>query len=173
MEGQDGKGNNNNNDGNQKADKRFALCYMGWSSLDSRTTLPMLPWLVAEIRRKSEKNEPGPAQAREVQLTLSPSLIRCVPSNSSNPSVFIFEHKAQFISRFIHNSHDLSYFAYLIRSQPENPESEMACHVFKACDPNQVCLATDLAGKRFVWLMCCPRAQIAYSLWINTLRGSD
>ncbi|XDV30369.1 hypothetical protein PO909_033303 [Leuciscus waleckii] len=137
MEGQDGKGNNNN-DSNQKADKRFALCYMGWSSLDRRTTLPMLPWLVAEIRRKSEKNESGPAQAREVQLNLSPSLIRCVPANSSNPSVFIFEHKAQFISRFIHNSHDLSYFAYLIRSQPENPESEMACHVFKACDPNQV-----------------------------------
>ncbi|KAK7154233.1 hypothetical protein R3I94_007554 [Phoxinus phoxinus] len=137
MEGHDGKGNNNN-DSNQKAEKRFALCYMGWSSLDRRTTLPMLPWLVAEIRRKSEKNEPGPAQAREVQLNLSPSLIRCVPANSSNPSVFIFEHKAQFISRFIHNSHDLSYFAYLIRSQPENPESEMACHVFKACDPNQV-----------------------------------
>ncbi|XP_067300069.1 TBC1 domain family member 4 isoform X2 [Pseudorasbora parva] len=137
MEGQNGKGNNNN-DSKQKADKRFALSYMGWSSLDSRTTLPMLPWLVAEIRRKSEKNEPGPAQAREVQLCLSPPLIRCVPANSSNPSVFIFEHKAQFVSRFIHNSHDLSYFAYLIRSQPENPESEMACHVFKACDPNQV-----------------------------------
>uniref|UniRef100_A0A8C1Y2R2 TBC1 domain family member 4 n=1 Tax=Cyprinus carpio TaxID=7962 RepID=A0A8C1Y2R2_CYPCA len=135
MEGQDGKGNNNSN---QKADKRFALCYMGWSSLDRRTTLPMLPWLVAEIRRKSEKNESGPGQAREVQLYLSPTMIRCVPANSSNPSVFIFEHKAQFISRFIHNSHDLSYFAYLIRSQPDNPESEMACHVFKACDPNQV-----------------------------------
>uniref|UniRef100_A0A8C1Q6S4 TBC1 domain family member 4 n=1 Tax=Cyprinus carpio TaxID=7962 RepID=A0A8C1Q6S4_CYPCA len=123
---------------NQKADKRFALWYMGWSSLDRRTTLPMLPWLVAEIRRKSEKNESGPGQAREVQLYLSPTMIRCVPANSSNPSVFIFEHKAQFISRFIHNSHDLSYFAYLIRSQPDNPESEMACHVFKACDPNQV-----------------------------------
>uniref|UniRef100_A0A673I2T4 TBC1 domain family member 4 n=1 Tax=Sinocyclocheilus rhinocerous TaxID=307959 RepID=A0A673I2T4_9TELE len=123
---------------NQKADKRFALWYMGWSSLDKRTTLPMLPWLVGEIRRKSEKNESGPAQAREVQMYLSPPLIRCVPANSSNPSVFIFEHKAQFISRFIHNSHDLSYFAYLIRSQPDNPESEMACHVFKACDPNQV-----------------------------------
>uniref|UniRef100_A0A672KQ96 TBC1 domain family member 4 n=1 Tax=Sinocyclocheilus grahami TaxID=75366 RepID=A0A672KQ96_SINGR len=135
MEGQDGKGNN---DSNQKADNRFALWYMGWSSLDRRTTLPMLPWLVAEIRRKSEKNESGPAQAREVQLYLSPPLIRCVPANSSNPSVFIFEHKAQFISRFIHNSHDLSYFAYLIRSQPDNPESEMACHVFKACDPNKV-----------------------------------
>ncbi|XP_026073755.1 TBC1 domain family member 4-like isoform X4 [Carassius auratus] len=135
MEGQDGKGDNNSN---QKADKRFTLWYMGWSSLDRRTTLPMLPWLLAEIRRKSEKNESGPAQAREVQLYLSPSLIRCVPANSSNPSVFIFEHKAQFVSRFIHNSHDLSYFAYLIKSQPDNPESEMACHVFKACDPNQV-----------------------------------
>ncbi|XP_036395949.1 TBC1 domain family member 4 isoform X2 [Megalops cyprinoides] len=133
MNSQDDKGNNPS-----KPDKRFSLCYMGWSSLDRRTTLPMLPWLVAEIRRRSEKNETGPVQAREVELILMPPLIRCVPANNSNASVFIFEHKAQFISRFIHNSHDLTYFAYLIRSQPDNPESEMACHVFKACDPNQV-----------------------------------
>ncbi|XP_064168002.1 TBC1 domain family member 4 isoform X1 [Anguilla rostrata] len=121
-----------------KVEKRFALCYMGWSPLDRRTTLPMLPWLVAEIRRKSEKNETGPVQAREVELILMPPLIRCVPANNSNASIFIFEHKAQFISRFIHNSHDLTYFAYLIRSQPDNPESEMACHVFRASDPNKV-----------------------------------
>lgn len=169
MEGQDGKGNNNN-DCNQKAEKRFALCYMGWSSLDRRTTLPMLPWLVAEIRRKSEKNESGPAQAREVQLCLSPTLIRCVPANSSNPSVFIFEHKAQFISRFIHNSHDLSYFAYLIRSQPENPESEMACHVFKACDPNQVCLATNSVVQCFICLMCCSKRTVVI-VYESTLSG--
>ncbi|KAK6487165.1 TBC1 domain family member 4-like isoform X2 [Huso huso] len=121
-----------------KAEKRFKLWYMGWSALDRRTTLPMLPWLVAEIRRKSEKNELGSAQAREVQLVLTPPLIRCVPANNNNASVFIFEHKAHHVSRFLHNSHDLTYFAYLIRSQPDNPESEMACHVFKACDPNQV-----------------------------------
>ncbi|MGH0141294.1 UNVERIFIED_CONTAM: hypothetical protein FKN15_073327 [Acipenser sinensis] len=129
-----------------KAEKRFKLWYMGWSALDRRTTLPMLPWLVAEIRRKSEKNELGSAQAREVQLVLIPPLIRCVPANNSNASVFIFEHKAHHVSRFLHNSHDLTYFAYLIRSQPDNPESEMACHVFKACDPNQtvmVNISTD------------------------------
>ncbi|MBN3308158.1 TBCD4 protein, partial [Amia calva] len=120
------------------AERRFALWYMGWSSLDRRTTLPMLPWLVAEIRRKSEKNEAGSAQAREVQLLLTPPLVRCVPASSSSLSVFIFEHKAQHISRFIHNSHDLTYFAYLIRTQPDHPESELACHVFKASDPNQV-----------------------------------
>ncbi|KAK2840034.1 hypothetical protein Q5P01_013774 [Channa striata] len=99
----------------------------------------MLPWLVAEIRRKSERGDCGPAvQAREVQLVLNPPFVRCVPSGSNNSSVFIFEHKAQLISRFIHNSNDLTYFAYLLRGQPDNPESEMSCHVFKACDPNQV-----------------------------------
>ncbi|XP_073329785.1 TBC1 domain family member 4 isoform X2 [Pagrus major] len=122
-----------------KADRTFALTYIGWSSLDRRTTLPMLPWLVAEIRRKSEKGDCGPVvQPREVQLVLIPPFVRCVPSSSNNSSVFIFEHKAQLISRFIHNSNDLSYFAYLLRGQPDNPESEMSCHVFKASDPNQV-----------------------------------
>ncbi|XP_054643557.1 TBC1 domain family member 4 isoform X3 [Dunckerocampus dactyliophorus] len=125
-------------------DKRFALTYIGWSTLDRRTTLPMLPWLVAEIRRRSERGDCGPAmQPREVQLVLHSPLLRCVPSSSSssssnNYSVFIFEHKAQYISRFLHNSNDLTYFAYLLRAHPDNPEAEMSCHVFKAGDPNQV-----------------------------------
>ncbi|KAL6101176.1 tbc1d4 [Pungitius sinensis] len=122
-----------------KSERRFALTYVGCSSLDSRTTLPMLPWLVAEIRRRSERGDCGPAvQPREVQLVLSPPFVRCVPSSSNSSSVFIFEHKAQLVSRFIHNSNDLTYFAYLTRGQPDNPESEMCCHVFRACDPNQV-----------------------------------
>uniref|UniRef100_A0AAX7T7U5 TBC1 domain family member 4 n=1 Tax=Astatotilapia calliptera TaxID=8154 RepID=A0AAX7T7U5_ASTCA len=126
-------------DEKEKSDNRFALTYIGWSLLDRRTTLPMLPWLVAEIRRRCEKGDCGPVmQPREVHLVLCPPFIRCVPTTSNNSSVFIFEHKAQLISRFIHNSNDLTYFAYLLRGQPDNPESEMSCHVFKACDPNQV-----------------------------------
>ena len=122
-----------------KSDRGFSLTYIGWCSLDRRTTLPMLPWLVAEIRRRGERGDCGPVvQPREVQLVLNSPFVRCVPSSSNNSSVFIFEHKAQLISRFIHNSNDLSYFAYLLRGQPDNPESEMSCHVFKACDPNQV-----------------------------------
>ncbi|KAJ3592281.1 hypothetical protein NHX12_007409 [Muraenolepis orangiensis] len=135
MESQDEKDENNPP---KSPHRRFSLRYIGSSALDRRTTLPMLPWLVAEIRRKSEKNDCGPIQAREVQLVLIPPFIRCVPSNNANSSVFIFEHKAQFISRFIHNSNDLTYFAYLIRGQPDNPESQMSCHVFKTCDPNLV-----------------------------------
>uniref|UniRef100_A0A3P9JIK3 PID domain-containing protein n=1 Tax=Oryzias latipes TaxID=8090 RepID=A0A3P9JIK3_ORYLA len=123
----------------ETAGKSFALTYVGWCTLDRRTTLPMLPWLVAEIRRRSEKGGFGPVmQPREVQLLLHSPFIRCVPSSSNSSSVFIFEHKAQLIARFIHNSNDLSYFAYLLRGQPDNPESGMSCHVFKAFDPNQV-----------------------------------
>ncbi|XP_033003858.1 TBC1 domain family member 4 isoform X5 [Lacerta agilis] len=121
-------------------EKRFKLWYLGWSCLDRRTTLPMLPWLVAEIRRRSQKQDPSSVPAREVLLLLGSPNLRCIPSASSasNPAVFIFEHKAQHISRFIHNSHDLTYFAYLIKAQPDDPESPTACHVFKATDPSQV-----------------------------------
>uniref|UniRef100_A0A8C5G7V7 TBC1 domain family member 4 n=1 Tax=Gouania willdenowi TaxID=441366 RepID=A0A8C5G7V7_GOUWI len=122
-----------------KSDRRWSVTYIGWCALDRRTTLPMLPWLVAEIRRRCERGDCGPVmQPREVQLVLNPPFIRCVPNNTNNSSVFIFEHKAQLITRFIHNSNDLCYFAYLLRGQPDNPESEMSCHVFKTCDANQV-----------------------------------
>ncbi|XP_028291202.1 TBC1 domain family member 4 isoform X3 [Gouania willdenowi] len=126
-------------DDKQKSDRRWSVTYIGWCALDRRTTLPMLPWLVAEIRRRCERGDCGPVmQPREVQLVLNPPFIRCVPNNTNNSSVFIFEHKAQLITRFIHNSNDLCYFAYLLRGQPDNPESEMSCHVFKTCDANQV-----------------------------------
>ncbi|KAM9610026.1 TBC1 domain family member 4 isoform 1-T1 [Trichechus inunguis] len=132
-------------------EKRFRLWYVGGSCLDRRTTLPMLPWLMAEIRRRSLRPEAGGCgapPAREVLLMLSAPFLRCVPAPGAggpgpaaaqpNPAVFIFEHKAQHISRFIHNSQDLTYFAYLIKAQPDDPESQMACHVFRATDPNQV-----------------------------------
>nr|XP_054510332.1 TBC1 domain family member 4 [Agelaius phoeniceus] len=97
-------------------EKRFRLWYVGSSCLDRRTTLPMLPWLVAEIRRRGQRQEPCGAPgsgvpAREVLLLLGSPTLRCV--------------------------HDLTYFAYLIKAQPDNPDSPMACHVFRATDPNQ------------------------------------
>lgn len=110
--------------------------------MDRRATLPMLPWLMAEVRRRSQKPEPGAAPAREVLLLLGAApTLRCVPSSpggAPGSAVFIFEHKAQHISRFVHNSQDLTYFAYLIKAQPDDPDSSVACHVFRATDPNQV-----------------------------------
>uniref|UniRef100_A0A803TYH9 PID domain-containing protein n=1 Tax=Anolis carolinensis TaxID=28377 RepID=A0A803TYH9_ANOCA len=135
--------------------KRFRLWYVGCSCLDRRTTLPMLPWLMAEIRRRSQKPEPSAVPPREVLLLLGSPTLRCVPSSSSsaaasasNPAVFIFEHKAQHIARFVHNSHDLTYFAYLIKAQPEDPDSRMACHVFRAAEPGQASPAGGTEGGR-------------------------
>ncbi|XP_048348972.1 TBC1 domain family member 4 isoform X4 [Sphaerodactylus townsendi] len=124
------------------AEKRFKLWYVGWSWLDRRATLPMLPWLVAEIRRRSQQPEPGVVGPREVLLLLGASPhLRCVPSapaGGARPAVLIFEHQAQHIARFIHAGHDLAYFAYLIKAQPDDPRSQMACHVFRANHPDQV-----------------------------------
>uniref|UniRef100_A0ACB8FJL7 TBC1 domain member 4 n=1 Tax=Sphaerodactylus townsendi TaxID=933632 RepID=A0ACB8FJL7_9SAUR len=123
------------------AEKRFKLWYVGWSWLDRRATLPMLPWLVAEIRRRSQQPEPGVVGPREVLLLLGASPhLRCVPSapaGGARPAVLIFEHQAQHIARFIHAGHDLAYFAYLIKAQPDDPRSQMACHVFRANHPDQ------------------------------------
>uniref|UniRef100_A0A8C6YM73 PID domain-containing protein n=1 Tax=Nothoprocta perdicaria TaxID=30464 RepID=A0A8C6YM73_NOTPE len=121
------------------AEKRFRLWYVGSSCLDRRTTLPMLPWLVAEIRRRGQRQE----AAREVLLLLGSPALRCVPAPaagrpaSPGAAVFIFEHRAQHIARFIHNSHDRCCFAYLIKAQPDDPDSRMACHVFRAAEPGQ------------------------------------
>lgn len=156
------------------AEKRFRLWYVGSSCLDRRTTQPMLPWLVAEIRRRGQRQEPGGAPgsgvpAREVLLLLGSPTLRCVPASpgpaagpgrpgSPAPAVFIFEHKAQHIARFIHNSHDLTYFAYLIKAQPDNPDSPMACHVFRATDPNQASGAGGGGAARDLpaWLLSSP-----------------
>ncbi|KAL4608826.1 TBC1 domain family member 4-like isoform X1 [Arapaima gigas] len=128
-------------DDNEKPEHKYALWYLGWAALDRRTTLPMLPWLVAEVRRRAETSGAGPVQARLVELSLLPPVLRCVPADSRNASVFIFEHRAQCITRFVRSSHDRGHFAYLIRSQVDNPESETVCHVFRACESSQAQLS--------------------------------
>ncbi|XP_063160595.1 TBC1 domain family member 4 isoform X2 [Candoia aspera] len=128
--------------GRPGGERRFRLWYVGCASLDRRATLPMLPWLMAEVRRRSQKPEPGAAPAREVLLLLGAPTLRCVPAaapgGAPGPAALIFEHRAQHIARFVHNSHDLTYFAYLIKAQPDDPDSPVACHVFRATDPGQV-----------------------------------
>ncbi|XP_025743476.1 TBC1 domain family member 1 isoform X6 [Callorhinus ursinus] len=120
----------------------FSLQLVGSLHVHSLTTMPMLPWVVAEVRRlsgQSSKKEPG---ARQVRLCVSPSGLRCEPepgkSQQWDPLICssIFECKPQHAHKLIHNSHDPSYFACLIKDNAANQQS--ICYVFKADDQTKV-----------------------------------
>ncbi|XP_048220391.1 TBC1 domain family member 1 isoform X2 [Perognathus longimembris pacificus] len=120
----------------------FGLQLVGSLPVHSLTTMPMLPWVVAEVRRlsgPSSKNEPA---TKQVRLWVSPSGLKCEPdpgrSQQWDPLICssIFECKPQHVHKLIHNSHDPSYFACLIKEDAAHRQS--ICYVFKADDQTKV-----------------------------------
>ncbi|KAF6372610.1 TBC1 domain family member 1 [Rhinolophus ferrumequinum] len=120
----------------------FGLQLVGSLPVHALTTMPMLPWVVAEVRRLSGQSsikEPG---SKQVRLCVSPSGLRCEPepgkSQQWDPLICssIFECKPQHVHKLIHNSHDPSYFACLIKDDAANKRS--ICYVFKADDQTKV-----------------------------------
>uniref|UniRef100_A0A673SNX0 TBC1 domain family member 1 n=1 Tax=Suricata suricatta TaxID=37032 RepID=A0A673SNX0_SURSU len=120
----------------------FGLQLVGSLPVHTLTTMAMLPWVVAEVRRlsgRSSKKEPG---AQQVRLCVSPSGLRCEPepgrSQQWDPLICstIFECKPQHVHKLIHNSHDPSYFACLIKDKAGSQQS--ICYVFKADDQTKV-----------------------------------
>lgn len=120
----------------------FGLQLVGSLPVHSLTTMPMLPWVVAEVRRlsgQSSKKEPG---TKQVRLCVSPSGLRCEPEPEKtqqwDPLICssIFECKPQHAHKLIHNSHDPSYFACLIKDDAASRQS--ICYVFKADDQTKV-----------------------------------
>ncbi|XP_058693471.1 TBC1 domain family member 1 isoform X4 [Poecile atricapillus] len=120
----------------------FSLQLVGSLPVHSLTTMSMLPWIVAEIRllsAKSSKEEPSISQIR---LCVSPASLRCEPDTGKaqqwDPLICssLFEYKPQQVHKLIHNSHDPSYFACLIKDEAANQQS--ICYVFKADDQTKV-----------------------------------
>ncbi|XP_047575048.1 TBC1 domain family member 1 isoform X2 [Lutra lutra] len=120
----------------------FSLQLVGSLSVHSLTTMPMLPWVVAEVRRLSGQSSKKESGARQVRLCVSPSGLRCEPepgkSQQWDPLICssIFECKPQHVHKLIHNSHDPSYFACLIKDHAASQQS--ICYVFKADDQTKV-----------------------------------
>ncbi|XP_054996292.1 TBC1 domain family member 1 isoform X2 [Sorex araneus] len=118
----------------------FGLQLVGSLPVHPLTTMPMLPWVVAEVRGLSlSTKEPA---AKQVRLTVAPSGLKCEPepgkSQQWDPLLCssIFECKPQHIHKLIHNSHDPSYFACLIKDDAAGRQS--ICYVFKADDQTKV-----------------------------------
>ncbi|XP_023594731.1 TBC1 domain family member 1 isoform X3 [Trichechus manatus latirostris] len=118
----------------------FGLQLVGSLRVHSLTTMPMLPWVVAEVRRLSTSRK-GPV-TKQVRLCVSPSGLRCEhePGRSQqwDPLICssIFECKPQHVHKLIHNSQDPSYFACLIKEDAASQQS--ICYVFKADDQTKV-----------------------------------
>ncbi|XP_033069848.1 TBC1 domain family member 1 isoform X4 [Trachypithecus francoisi] len=120
----------------------FGLQLVGSLPVHSLTTMPMLPWVVAEVRRLSRQSSRKEPVTKQVRLCVSPSGLRCEPepgrSQQWDPLICssIFECKPQHVHKLIHNSHDPSYFACLIKEDAIRRQS--ICHVFKADDQTKV-----------------------------------
>ncbi|XP_007449467.1 PREDICTED: TBC1 domain family member 1 isoform X3 [Lipotes vexillifer] len=114
----------------------FSLQLVGFLPVHSLTTMPMLSWVVAEVRRLSRQSATKESGTKQVHLCISPSGLRCEPepgkSQQWDPLICssIFECQPQRVHKLIHNSHDPSYFACLIKDDEANQQS--ICYVFKA-----------------------------------------
>lgn len=120
----------------------FGLQLVGSLPVHALTTMPMLPWVVAEVRRLSGQTSRKEPVTKQVRLCVSPSGLRCEPdlgkSQQWDPLICssIFECKPQHVHKLIHNSHDPSYFACLIKEDAARRQS--ICYVFKADDQTKV-----------------------------------
>ncbi|XP_042663597.1 TBC1 domain family member 1 isoform X4 [Tyto alba] len=120
----------------------FSLQLVGSLPVHSLTTMSMLPWIVAEIRMLSTKSSKEEPSLSQIRLYISPASLRCEPDTGKiqqwDPLIYssLFEYKPQHVHKLIHNSHDPSYFACLIKDGAANQQS--ICYVFKADDQTKV-----------------------------------
>ncbi|NWS29779.1 TBCD1 protein, partial [Polioptila caerulea] len=120
----------------------FSLQLVGSLPVHSLTTMSMLPWIVAEIQLLSSKSSKEEPSISQIRLCISPASLRCEPDTGEtqqwDPLICssLFEYKPQQVHKLIHNSHDPSYFACLIKDEAANQQS--ICYVFKADDQTKV-----------------------------------
>ncbi|XP_066576566.1 TBC1 domain family member 1 isoform X2 [Amia ocellicauda] len=125
---------------------QYSLQLVGSLPVHALTTMSMLPWIVAEIRRPpSRLGQGNPAGPQQVKLHVCPACVRCTPDSGHSQHwdplryTVLFEHQPQCIYKLIHNSNDPSYFACLIReAAPGLRAQNNTCYVFRCADQAKV-----------------------------------
>lgn len=106
--------------------RNFCVKYLGSMCLDRRYTTPMLPWIVADLRRE------GLRKPLDVLLEVRDSSLK---ARSYQDERLVFDHPLQSISKFSHSNADRTCFTYLQRNAPDELPY---CHVFQASDKDTV-----------------------------------
>ena len=105
------------------SNERFKLAYFGLLVIDKRYTSCMLPWIVAEIKRKSPK--------QTLDFVVGESKVVGTVSDT------IVEHCLVSISKCIKlEGKEASTFAYLTKDTKNN--TTCSCHVFEAENTTKV-----------------------------------
>uniref|UniRef100_A0A8C2F2B1 TBC1 domain family member 4 n=1 Tax=Cyprinus carpio TaxID=7962 RepID=A0A8C2F2B1_CYPCA len=125
---------------------QYRLTLVGSLAVHPQTTMAMLPWVVAEIRRPrlGEKNRNlefnGAHSPEPVVLQISADSVCCIldtagPGKLWDPlqHMVLFDHRPHRITKLIHNSQEPSYFGCLLRE-----EKKAACYVFRCQDQMKV-----------------------------------
>ncbi|KAG2466038.1 TBCD1 protein, partial [Polypterus senegalus] len=123
----------------------YRLQLVGSLPVHILTTMPMLPWIVADICRQSTKDKSEATRPFWVNLYISQTVVRCVLDTGCqqqwDPLHYnvVFEHSPQSIYKLIHNSNEPSYFACLIKEEvPKQPEKRSICYVFRSVEETKV-----------------------------------
>ncbi|XP_063778495.1 TBC1 domain family member 1 isoform X2 [Pseudophryne corroboree] len=118
----------------------YNLQLTGSLTLNAFTTMPMLPWIVAEIKRKSLSRSNN---LQPVRLFVSATCLCCEPdpggSQQWDPLIFssIFEYNPLRVQKLIHNSQDPNYFACLLK-EDDIIHRQSTCYVFRSADKSKV-----------------------------------
>uniref|UniRef100_A0A3Q3EBM9 TBC1 domain family member 4 n=1 Tax=Labrus bergylta TaxID=56723 RepID=A0A3Q3EBM9_9LABR len=117
---------------------RYRLTLIGSLPVHPRTTMAMLPWVVAEISR-CHSAEKEPAAGHTVLLCVSASWVRCMSVLGEKvvwdplTHTVLFECRPHQVTKLLHNSQEPRSFGCLVREAPN-----CACYVFQCQDSTKV-----------------------------------
>ncbi|TRY94480.1 hypothetical protein DNTS_004617 [Danionella cerebrum] len=129
---------------------QYRLTLVGSLAVHPQTTMAMLPWVVAEIRRPPVEdkhkafefncNRPEEVRNKPVVLQISATSVCCIldtagPGKPWDPlqHILLFDHRPHCITKLLHNSQDPSYFGCLLKE-----EKKAACYLFRCHDQQKV-----------------------------------
>ncbi|XP_053533527.1 TBC1 domain family member 1 isoform X4 [Ictalurus punctatus] len=124
---------------------QYRLTLVGSLAVHPQTSMTMLPWVVAEIRRprlKERFSGPQDTEMRDcpVVLRISRSWVLCVLGVACAGDMWdplrhtvLFQQRPHRVTKLIHNSREPSYFGCLIRD-----ETSATCYVFRCHDEHKV-----------------------------------
>ncbi|XP_068134543.1 TBC1 domain family member 1 isoform X3 [Hyperolius riggenbachi] len=121
----------------------YNLQLIGSQTLNAFTTMPMLPWVVADIKRKSLSKSRDGHPPQSVRLYVSASCICCETDVGEckqwDPLICssIFEFKTRFLQKLIHNSQEPNDFACLLKEE-DGKDALTTCYVFRSDDQSKV-----------------------------------